>query len=904
MVRPRRWTCAIAAACFACGGVLAFAGGRAVSAPGDISTVAGGDSSTYPFDEVWNTGLVNGIAFDGGVMYLAETAGADGSALMARNLTTQQQWVFAGDLTQSGFSGDGGPASAALFNEPGDVVVRDHDVFVADAGNFRVRKIDHGTGTITTYAGNGDPASSGDGGLATAAGIGRPTGLVFDSSGNLLISTGNGDVRMVDGAGNISTVMSVPSASFGRPAFDAVGNFYVFNVWARELLRSDPTFATVTVAVSSASFSGSIPSDNDTPLAFNADGLLLISDASARNIVAYDPDTSAVATYMGDGTGACRLTGPVSGLRGFSATAMALGPDNDLYLGGVCGDAIERLSLVRVDATTHEAVDVYGPNPPNGDGGLATSAPFHAPTDVVRVGDSLYIAETFGNRIRKVDVWTGIVTTVAGDGIGASTGDGGPASAARLLQPIALAAAPDGRALYVGGIDYRIRKIDLETGIISTFAGSGLQGFSGDGGLATSARLGAMAGIFVTADGRVYFTSLSEYAIRCVGCDGEGIISTVVGGLGAITHLDGYEPTLTAALVPWDVVVSPEGELTWTEATGARVRRISNDTGLVETVTGQVLAPGYSGDNGLASDASFGLPTGLRFDAAGNLFIADAMYSVVRKVNTATGIISTIAGTGTRGHSGDGGPARLAQLATPIAVTADEGTHIYIVEAYPGSIRRIERNRPDLAVSASDVQAVPNGEVPIRVQVKNDGDGYATGPVTAEFTLPASLAYVSSNSAGWACDAQGAVVQCEYDSAMATGAVTEPVINVRVAAGASGTAVVPVGVTSDSDDADPGNQAVDVNVTLDPQPTTTTAAPMTTVEPPPDTAIAPNRRPSSLPYTGGATSIMRYTGIALMLVAVGLVFLPARRLSIFYRPKHRVPVVARVAQRIQPRTRR
>jgi len=269
----------------------------------------------------------------------------------------------------------------------------------------------------------------------------------------------------------------------------------------------------------------------------------------------------------------------------------------------------------------------------SGDGGAATSAELNAPNDVaVDSAGNIYIADTLNDRIRKVTVSTGIITTVAGNGAGGYSGDGGSATSAEIFQPDGLAVDSAGNIYIADTFNYRVRKVTKSTGIISTVAGDGTYGYSGDGGLATSAELG--------------------------------------------------EPT--------DVAVDAAGNIYIADPGFARIRKVTVSTGIISTVAGNG-TQGYSGDGGPATSAELSSPDGVTVDGAGNIYIADLYNERVRKVTVSTGIISTVAGDGTAGYSGDGGPATGAEIYYPDGLAVDTAGNIYIADTENFRIRGVSQ---------------------------------------------------------------------------------------------------------------------------------------------------------------------------------------------------------------------
>jgi hypothetical protein len=459
--------------------------------------------------------------------------------------------------TTLGFSGDGGPASQARFNNPQSVATdAQGNVYVADNGNFRIRKFSAADvwmpGNVSTIAGTGVEGYNGDGIAATAAQISGARYLTVDGAGNVYFYDElNQRVRRVDGAsGLISTVIG--DGSWNNSGAD------------------DGELAT---SAGLTQISG---------LLAHPDGGLYFSERFTRRVRRVDLATGIVETVLGNGTMNWCGDGPRLETCVDMPQALAADAQGNLYFADL-GNAVVR----RIDAATGMTSTIAGKihgvefdeigewvSPEHGgDGGPATEATFGSGPQGVAVdaAGNVYIATGFDHRIRKVDAATGIITTIAGNGVGSSTGDGAPAMDATLNTPVRIVAAPNGD-LYFSEVN-RVRRIDAQTGIISTVAGNG----SGTGPL---------------------------------------------------------------------------------------------------------------GDGGPGSQASLASPQGLAFDHAGNLLIADQSHARIRKLNLATGIITTVAGNGGGGWDGDGGPATSAQLGYLVTVAVDAADNIFVTTGF--RLRRID----------------------------------------------------------------------------------------------------------------------------------------------------------------------------------------------------------------------
>lgn len=262
-----------------------------------------------------------------------------------------------------------------------------------------------------------------------------------------------------------------------------------------------------------------------------------------------------------------------------------------------------------------------------------------------------------------------VISTVAGKGTSGFSGDGEAAIAAQLAHPYGVAVDSSGNLYIADSSNYRVRKIDATTGLISTVAGSGDYGYSGDGGPAISAKMKRPLGIAVDSSGNLFIADNSDNRIRKV--DTSGYISTVA----------------CAACYPEDITVDNDGNLFIVDAVGHVVRKIDT-TGQISTVAGTGTS-GYSGDNEPATMANLQSPQGIAIDSSGNLYIADTGNNVIRKVDTA-GLINTVAGTGAGGYSGDGDDATLAKLYAPKRVSVDSSGNLYISDYMNSRIRKVD----------------------------------------------------------------------------------------------------------------------------------------------------------------------------------------------------------------------
>ena len=292
-----------------------------------------------------------------------------------------------------------------------------------------------------------------------------------------------------------------------------------------------------------------------------------------------------------------------------------------------------------------------------------------------------------------MDAASGVITTVAGtgaDGSQVSDGDGGPATAALLAFPESVALDGAGNLFIADTRNHRVRRVDAATGVITAVAGTIGAGFGGDGGPATAALLAFPRGVALDGAGNLFIADSSNDRVRRVDA-ASGVITTVAGtGKDGSQVSDGDGGPATAALLasPESVALDGAGNLFIADLGNSRVRRVDAATGVITTVAGAGAA-GFGGDGGPATAALLAFPNGVALDGAGNLFIADSSNDRVRRVDAATGVITTVAGTGVEGFSGDGGPATAARLWGPRGVALDEAGDLFIADADNNRVRRV-----------------------------------------------------------------------------------------------------------------------------------------------------------------------------------------------------------------------
>ncbi len=555
----------------------------------------------------------------------------------------------AGRSTEAGYLGDGGLAIDAQFNNlTGIAADGTGNIYISDAGNFRIRKISVATGVVTTAAGNGTQGYSGDGGIAVNAQIDADS-IALDSAGNLFIMDGgNFRIRKVAAATGVITTV----AGNGSDEFSGDGGL------ATSAGFSDP---------------GDLAVDG-------AGNIYIIDQYRIRKVSAA---TGIITTVAGNGTnGYSGENGPAIGAQMGIAFGLTADSAGNLYIADTSNYRVRKVTAATgiISTVSGDGVGNY-----SGDGGAATNAQLSFPTGVVVDGPgNLYIADT--HQVRKVSGATGIITTIAGSGAASYSGDGSQASIAQLAFPSSVALDRSGN-LYIADLSNQsIRKLAMATGIITTAVGNGAFGYSGDGGPATSAQLGDPGSVAVDGSGNLFIADTYNCRIRMVAA-ASGVITTVAGD-GARGYSGDDGPATSAQLSdPSSVTLDGSGNLFIADASNDRIRKLALATGIITTVAGNGTS-GYSGDGGPATSAQLSGPSGVAADGLGNLYIADTSNNLIRKVVLATGIITTVAGDGTCCSSGDGGPALSAQLGFPAGVGVDR-TNFYIADSGSGQVRQV-----------------------------------------------------------------------------------------------------------------------------------------------------------------------------------------------------------------------
>ena len=728
---------------------------------GNIYTVAGtgGNDSTTPASGVVATSATipdfGGIALDSaGNIYIADHNNStirvvyvSGTVPNVTSPTVGYIYTIGGG---GGSLGDNGVATSGQLSDPYDVAVDSAgNIYITDEGHNRIRMIaSSGTnpyvssttaGYIYTVAGTGSQGYTGDGGAATSATLQEPYNINVDSAGNLYIGVlGNNVIRMVSAATRfISTVAGNGTDGFSGdngPATsaelsiphgatpDGKGNLYVADYGNNAIREITPNTNFGNVNVCPGSQSTPTPCSQTQTLYFSVPstttfGAPVILTQGASGLDFKQSSATCVSSVTGPGTCTVSVTfTPLApGLR-MGAVELVDGSGNVLISTPIQG--IGQGPAVAFTPGIISSVAGNGTYGYSGDGAAATSAELKYPTAVALDGaGNLYIADYHNSVVRKVDAASGNITTVAGTGTAGYSGDGGLATSAKLNYPSSLAVDGAGNLYIADQGNDRTREVNAATGIISTVVGTGTAGYSGDGGPATSAKVHYPTGVAVDGAGNIYIVDEYNGAIREVNA-ATGIISTVAGN-GTIGETGNGGPATSAELdYPYGEALDSAGNIYIADYYANTIRKVNAATGIISTVAGNGTG-GYTGDGGPATSAELDYPYYVAVDSAGNIYIADFNNNVIREVNAATGIISTVAGNGTGGYAGDGGLATSAELYEAGSVTLDGAGNLYIADYYNNLIRKV-------TVASTSLSFAPTAEnstsSPISVTVQNIGN--------------------------------------------------------------------------------------------------------------------------------------------------------------------------------------
>ncbi|HVZ80208.1 MAG TPA: hypothetical protein VHE12_05315 [bacterium] len=610
---------------------------RKVDATGIISTIAGtgvqgfmGDGGAAVTSRIYNP---SGVVLDaGGNLYFAD----NNNGRIRKVDTTGVITTVAGG--GSNVPGDGGPATLAQLSPTSLAIDGAGNLYFGDG--TRVRRVDT-SGILTTVAGNGTYGFSGDGGPATLAQVNSPSGITWDSLGNLYMAdTQNFRIRKVDLAGNITTVA-------GNGNYQPLGD------------GGPATLAYL---------------NQPSGLVFDGGDNLYIGDRGNNRIRKVDT-TGMITTVAGGGAS---IPGD-----GGAATLAQLQQPSNLILDGAGNLLFSSWNRIRKVDTTGNITTVAGNGTTFyvGDSRPATTVQLGPNGVAMDNSGNVYFSDGINDRIRKVDP-SGIITTVAGGGT-SGRGDGGPATMSQLGNPAGIALDGAGNLFIADYADGRVRKVDV-TGTITTVAGGGVS-YAWNGVPATLVVMGGPTGVAVDNSGNLYISDKNYSRIWKV--DPSGILTTAVGYGGPGYSGDGGPATMAQLYYPLGVAVDGVGNLFIADSFNGRIRKVDT-TGIITTWAGG--GTNYLG-NGVPATSAQLSPRGVVLDGWGNLYYTDFSNSLIRRVDP-IGTITTIAGNGSYGFSGDGGPATSAQFEFSgfiSGLTVNNAGDVYVVDSGNDRVRKL-----------------------------------------------------------------------------------------------------------------------------------------------------------------------------------------------------------------------
>ena len=576
--------------------------------------------------------------------------------------------VIAGTGMQ-GYSGDNELAINAELNGPHDLVVDDNDnIYFSDLGNQVYRMIDYKTKIITTIAGNGMLGRKGDGELAINAEMDCYCGIAISEEGDIYISSEwSNNIRKID---KKSGVISLFAGYLSKHNSTNVNQYKPI----------------VAEKLSLGGYSGDggpkeiAAFNHPEHLAFDSNQDLYICDNSNDRIRKIDMKTGIVSTIFGNGDKASNGDG------GLAVNASTLMPDalciddkDNIYVGEKYGFRIRK-----IDSETGIVSTVAGNGNPGygGENVLATETECNSIEVGLHIRDNNILYSDCSGRVRQIDS-KGYVSTIFG---GTSIHDKEDSLNAFLASPFGISISNNGDIYIADTWNQRIRKINSSDNTIETIAGTGARAYGGDGGLATNAHLGNPYGVSVNSKNEVYISDTRHSHIRRI--DLNGIIHNVAGSAFSWDKGDGG-PSISSNIVHSRSIIHDSNDNIYFGDSGiGKIRKIDFKTGIINTYAGIGIS-GYSGDNKLAVNCKLVSPVDLAFDNLGNLYFADEGAHVIRKIDNKTGIITTVAGNGDKGFSKDGTKAIDSYLDSPSGIDVSENGTIYFSDTNNKLIRKI-----------------------------------------------------------------------------------------------------------------------------------------------------------------------------------------------------------------------
>ncbi len=688
---------------------------RKVTTSGIITTVAGngiggfsGDGGLATAAEIYNA---NGVTVDAsGNIYIADWT----SHRVRKVATTGKISTVAGDGVL-GFSGDGGPATSAELSSPSSIAIdASNNIYIAD-WNQRIRTFYNG---FSSYSYRWTP-SGGTNLTASNLSAGTYTITATDAHG----CTASASVAITQPVGFSVTATVTSNITCNGLTNGSASSAVTGGAAPYTYLWTGGGTTAIISGLSAGSYTLNVTDNNSAcavatiiitqPSALNASaGFTNVSCNGANDGVATSSvgggtlpysylwtggGTTAILTGLSAGTynlnvtdgNGCTATASVSLTQPASAVTVSIAshtsPTCNGGLGSAAADSATGGAPYPIDSMFINTIAGIGIAGYNGDGIPANTAELSTPVmSALDKSGNIFIADFNGQRIREINKSTGLISTVAGNGVYGFYGDGGSATAAELAYPEGVAVDDSGN-IYIADLNNeRIRKVNT-SGIITTIAGNGIQGYFGDGGPASAAEFNATRDVAVDNSGNVFISDCSNNRIRKVSTSG---IVTTVAGTGAGAY-NGDNIAATSAYInsPLGVTVDASGNIYIADDLNARVREV-DALGIIHTIAGNGIA-GFSGDGGNAASAELNAPFKAVADGSGNVLIADEFNNRIRTINS-SGVIKTVAGFGYAGYGGDGGPAVLAELYNPTCVAVDGSGNLVITDQLNDRIREVK----------------------------------------------------------------------------------------------------------------------------------------------------------------------------------------------------------------------